>query len=172
MAIWFIECQLLRAQINCFPSPWDAAIHGVAEADMTEWLNWTELMWTNAKGTPGFDPAYISRVLLPLRTTYFLTFSAFPHPSLFFSCPQLQGKCLEANHYTLSRENMEFLLLPKSISDTKDLTLFGWLVDADWRRKMKRNQRPQLSWWWAIFSTVPVGDWLLWTLLPVLGMES
>ena len=24
---------------------WHAAIHGVIELDMTEWLNWTELMW-------------------------------------------------------------------------------------------------------------------------------
>ena len=25
---------------------WQGAIHGVAESDMTEWLNWTELNWT------------------------------------------------------------------------------------------------------------------------------
>ena len=25
---------------------WGAVIHGVAESDMTEWLNWTELNWT------------------------------------------------------------------------------------------------------------------------------
>jgi len=28
---------------------WHAAIHGVAEFDMTEWLNWTELIYQDTK---------------------------------------------------------------------------------------------------------------------------
>ena len=32
---------------------WRAAIHGVSESDMTEWLNWTELIKKDAR-TPMF----------------------------------------------------------------------------------------------------------------------
>ena len=27
-----------------------ASVHGAAELDMTEWLNWTDLNWTDIKG--------------------------------------------------------------------------------------------------------------------------
>ena len=32
---------------------WRAAIHGVAELDTTEWLNWTELNWYLSKDLNG-----------------------------------------------------------------------------------------------------------------------
>ena len=29
---------------------WHASVRGAAELDMTEWLNWTDLNWTDIKG--------------------------------------------------------------------------------------------------------------------------
>ena len=29
---------------------WRASVHGAAELDMTEWLNWTDLNWADIKG--------------------------------------------------------------------------------------------------------------------------
>ena len=34
---------------------WCASVHGVAELDMTEWLNWTELNWNSHSGLPQED---------------------------------------------------------------------------------------------------------------------
>ena len=65
---------------------WRAAVHGVAESDTTEWLNWTELNHQPVLYSK-WNPAWLTRSLLSM-----------PNPSLdiwvtWGTCVQLRCNC-------------------------------------------------------------------------------
>ena len=65
---------------------WHAAVHGAAESDMTEQLNWTELNWTE-------DQFIISHLAYLLPRIYIY----FPNPSFSYSVLPLCSICHAPN---------------------------------------------------------------------------
>ena len=43
---------------------WRAEVHGIAESDMTEQLNWTEMKWTELNRTEQVDLKYDTNELI------------------------------------------------------------------------------------------------------------
>ena len=128
---------------------WHAAVHGVAESDTIEWLNWTELNWTKGESralstSPGFP--YIWKFLSSLLSPQSCAHLAARHRAGMHKTDLLAdwqgGLGAMPCHASLQAGQ-------KSSSKEAELTEEGWARGHLWEGPLfhTHSQRPKVTIW-------------------------